>query len=99
MVTLFTYPLIFIVSGNNMLLLWDVITCCHYATRGYRDVIQTSINYGVDVSVMDEVTQDITQHFLQCYNFKQHKLGWYLIMVKIKRWKLGLDTLSLHTQI
>ena len=31
-----------------------------------RNVIQTSINYGVDVSVMDEVTLDIMQYFLKC---------------------------------
>ena len=47
----------------------------HAAMRGYSDVIQTSINFGLDISVIDEVTLDITQYFLECHNLKQHILG------------------------
>ena len=40
----------------------------HAAMRDHSDVILTSINYHVHVSAMDEVTLDITQHYLKCNN-------------------------------
>ena len=58
----------------------------------------SSINYGVDVSDMDEVTLDIMQYFLKCMP-STWKISIKSYNGQHKKMKLGLDTLSFYTQI